>query len=132
VVIDTSPEKEVEELISDGINRVRERLKTFFLSCGMDSRSAYVSVALCQRNHVQHELIASQDNDCGMASVQKQEIIKRKLFLIYSLTKTILATLVLRLVERSEIGLDRTINHWFADVPAASKITNFALKTSPF
>jgi D-alanyl-D-alanine carboxypeptidase len=43
--------------------------------------------------------------------------------MIYSLTKTILATLVLKLVERSHIDLDQNIARWFADVPAACWIT---------
>ncbi len=109
--------------MSDGINRVRERLKTLFNSCVLDSRNAYASVALWQGNHVRHELIASQDNACGMATAPEQQFVQRKQFLIYSLTKTILATLVLRLVERSEIDLDQNIARWEADVPAASTIT---------
>lgn len=109
--------------MSDGISRVREQLKTLFLSSGLDSRNAYASVALWQGNHIRHELIAFQDNACGMATAPKQQFVQKKQFLIYSLTKTILATLVLKRVERSEIELDQNIARWFADVPAASTIT---------
>lgn len=103
---------------------VRERLKTLFKSSVLDSRNAYASVALLQGNYVRYELIASQDNTWNTATAPKQQFVQRKQFLIYSLTKTILATLVLRLVERSEIDIDQNIARWFADdVPAASTIT---------
>lgn len=58
-----------------------------------------------------------------MATAPKQQFVQREQFLIYSLTKTILATLVLKRVERSEINLDQNIACWFADIPAASTIT---------
>jgi D-alanyl-D-alanine carboxypeptidase len=44
-------------------------------------------------------------------------------FSIASITKTFVASIVLRLVDEGRLALDDTIERWFPDVPSASRIT---------
>ena len=44
-------------------------------------------------------------------------------FLVYSLTKSMLAAVVLRLAERGEVLLDRGLSRWLPDAPNAARIT---------
>lgn len=48
-------------------------------------------------------------------------------FLAYSITKTILATLMLRLQEAGRVSLEAPLARWYAEVPSAERITLRAL-----
>ena len=44
-------------------------------------------------------------------------------FYIYSITKTLLAAITLQLVERGEVGLDRTVQEYLPEYPLATPVT---------
>jgi D-alanyl-D-alanine carboxypeptidase len=96
---------------------IRERLRAQLLASTPDTPGSVASIAYQCRGEVEAFIVGrQQDITAEDATIESR-------FLVMSVTKTLTAVAVLRLVETGALELDGPLSRWLPDFPHATRIT---------